>query len=192
MQKAHAKRHTKHLGLTAILAGALIGLVAVAALTVCVGFAYREHVRHERAASTRYSHILALYRSLHLTSDYVLTDQEIFGDKRVYDWDRSRTYASWRTYTRSADVPATLAELRAAIERAGFVYFDEPYPNSVFKELHFKNSQNEYLRLNIASQPYNDAWRAASRGGYQPSSLPDPNHGPSEVTIKINLDDNNE
>lgn len=128
---------------------------------------------------------------------YQLVDSNVFGDKRVYEWDSGRTYSSAKTYTRGANVDVTVAEVRTAIEAAGFVYFGEPYPGSTFTELHFKSAKNEYVRLNVESKPRFDAIRneVLMKGATAISDAVitmDSNAGPSKVTIKVNLDDNNE
>jgi hypothetical protein len=80
--------------------------------------------------------------------------------------------------------------LRKSIEAAGFRYFEEPYPGSAFTELHFRSSKNEYIRLNVSSKPYDDATMGKNIG-VAALSL-DRNAAPSNVIIKVNLDDNNE
>jgi hypothetical protein len=59
---------------------------------------------HQHAAefTARSDRILAIYKSLQLPSDYDLRSDHVFGDKRVYDWDPSRTYSSSRVYLRYA------------------------------------------------------------------------------------------
>jgi hypothetical protein len=144
---------------------------------------------HQHAAefTARSDRILAIYKSLQLPSDYDLRSDHVFGDKRVYDWDPSRTYSSSRVYLRYANVDATVAELRPRIEAAGFAFFEEPYPNAVIKEYHFKSAKGEYIRLNVSSQTRDNDMRL-----HGVNSSIDPNQGPSTVTIKVNLDDNNE
>lgn len=145
--------------------------------------------------NARKDRITAIYKSLNLSGDYQLHSTDIFGNKRVYNWDKSRTYSSSQTYERGADVKTTVAELRKAIQAAGFNYFEEPYPGSTFTELHFKSVQNEYLRLNVSSELRDDSLQDDELMTHtiSPATISlDPNAGPSNVTIKVNLDDNNE
>jgi hypothetical protein len=137
--------------------------------------------------------IQGIYKSLGLGTDYAQTSQDVFGEKRIYSWDKGRTFSSSRTYIRQADVDKTVAELRPKIEKAGFSFIGEPYPNAVDVQLHFKSTKGEYLRLTVSSKPRDDAVRQAfatktdldfSKIGYR--------EAPSNVIIKVNLDDNNE
>jgi hypothetical protein len=149
-------------------------------------------------AKTRLARINDIYKNLKLDENkYQLVDSKVFGDKRVYEWDAGRTYSSSKTYEHGADVNTTVSELRKDIEAAGFAYFEEPYPGSTFKELHFKSSKGEYIRLNVQSKPRFDALRneILMNGSGQISDSVismNPNAGPSKVVIKVNLDDNNE
>lgn len=156
-----------------------------------------QHNQVNTAVDTRKDRIIAIYDSLKLDTSYQLINSSVFGEKRVYEWDAGRTFSSEKTYDRGSDVASTVAELRSKIESAGFTYFEEPYPGSTYIELHFKSSKNEYVRLNVQSKLRFDAMRndALMNGGKSISQAVldlDPNAGPSIVTIKVNLDDNNE
>jgi hypothetical protein len=143
----------------------------------------------------RLTRINEIYENLKLDPiKYQPLSSEVFGDKRVYEWDSGRTYSSAQTYQYGANVDTAVAELRKSIEVTGFTYFDEPYPGSVFTQLHFKSAKNEFIRLSIESKPRFDALRneILMNSSVQASTDMDPNAGPSTITIKVNLDDNNE
>lgn len=134
----------------------------------------------------RLHRINVIYDSLKISANYTKTGQSIFGEKRVYEWDKGRSYSSSTTYVRQVDMNVTVTELRTSIEQAGFKYFEEPYLGSIFTELYFKSAKNEYIRLNVISKSLYDQF------GHSGASKSNPNQGPSIVTIKVNLDDNNE
>ena len=170
-----------------LLAASIIMLVIAVTSVI-----YVEHVRilatrHVQSQDgARLDRITAIYASLQLGREYMPTGGAVFGEKRVYEWDPSRTYSSNQTYLRQAKVNVVVADLRKTIETAGFVYFDEPYAGSTFSELHFKSSSNEYIRLNVSSKSRTDAFRHDNKTSV------DPNEAPSSIIIKVNLDDNNE
>lgn len=144
----------------------------------------------------RKNRILSIYSSLNLNSEkYIITSESIFGDKRVYNWDSSRSFSSVRKYVRGANVDVTVKELKAAIANAGFVFFEEPLPGSTSVQLHYKSQKNEYIRMSVSSKLRDDAFYNELHMGVtiSPETLAiNPNAGPSNVTIKVNLDDNNE
>ena len=119
----------------------------------------------------------------------------MFGEKKVYTYDKGRSYSSSKTYIHADTVNATVTELKKSIADAGFKYISEPYPGSTFKELHFKSDKGEYLRLNVSSKLRDDAIQntALMKKELTDAVLGiDANAGPANVTIKVNLDDNNE
>jgi hypothetical protein len=143
----------------------------------------------------RENRIRAIYTSFHLSDTYIPTRDSIFGDKRVYSWDKGRSYSSSKQYYRGANVDVTVADVKKAITDAGFTYFEEPYPGATFTELHFKSAHNEYVRLTVSSKLRDDAIQNKTIMGAQPTATDlatNPNAGPANVTIKVNLDDNNE
>lgn len=177
----------------------LLGVIVLIAVSAVAGYYFSswQHNQVNAAVETRKDRIIAIYDSLKLDTTYQLINSSVFGEKRVYEWDAGRTFSSEKTYDRGSDVASTVAELRKKIESAGFTYFEEPYPGSTYIELHFKSSKNEYVRLNVQSKLRFDAMRndALMNGGNSISQTAldlDPNAGPSIVTIKVNLDDNNE
>lgn len=142
----------------------------------------------------RLQRINAVYQSVDLDDSYLVASINVFGEKRVYDWDKGRTYSSVITYYHGANVDATAAELRKKIEAAGFEYIGEPYPGSADIQWHFKSKDGEYIRLTVSSKSRNEAIRDANLMHQDDSAAldMDSNAGPSVVTLKVNLDDNNE
>jgi len=169
-----------------------IFLVSVAAVVVLALFASQMVARQN--AQARLDRINQIYASLNLDDTYLLANSHVFGDKRVYEWDKSRTYSSEQDYIKGDTVSNTVAELDAKIKAAGFGFIDEPYPGTKATQYHYKSSKGEYIRLTVESKPY---WDATSNAAVMNQSLEnidsmDPNAGPSKITIKVNLDDNNE
>lgn len=146
--------------------------------------------------SARLQRIEAIYSSIGVDQDlYKLESYTVFGDKRPYDYDKSRSRSSVVEYSRGDTVDATFNELDGKIRAAGFTFFEEPYPGSVYKQFHYKSEKGEYVRLTVSSKPYDDLWRNATLMGKSvPEQLDDfdANQGPASVTLKVNLDDNNE
>lgn len=167
--------------------------VALAMIGILTFLSYKTITRIE--SEGRLGRIVAIYDSLKLSDDYQLHDESVFGDKRVYSYDKSRTYSSAREYYRGATVSATMDELVKAAKAAGFTELEEPYPGSVIQQRHFKSEKNEYLRITVSSKPRDDALRNSHimTGEVSEAALNvDANSGPSNVIIKVNLDDNNE
>jgi hypothetical protein len=184
VKKKSSKSNSNHKLIGSLMIAAGLILTALWAVPMATHVAY--NVTHREEMRERETRIRTLYDNLHLTSDYVLVAENILNRKITYKWDPSRSYSSSRHYVRNANVDVTLADARARIEAAGWAFHDEPYPRAVIKQLHFKSDKGEYLRLTVESKPRDAALR---------KNLPDtidPNQGPSNVAIKINLDDNNE
>lgn len=139
----------------------------------------------------RRDRIEAIYDSLKLGPEYKLQSESVFGQKRLYTYDKGRSFSSAKEYVRESNVSTVADELKTKIEEAGFKFFDEPYPNAVPKQYHFQSSNGEYLRLSVSSKPLDDyvyKHKELSDEYYKMDS----NAGPSNVIIKVNLDDNNE
>jgi hypothetical protein len=196
MKKARAQISDKLLFLVIVM------VVLAVAAAVYGYFGYKKTAKTDGATYTtarmtqaevdaRKNRILRIYSDLQLGADYKLTNQDISGEKRVYSWDSGRTYSSVRSYVRELDVDKTVAELRPKIEQAGFSLIGEPYPNAVDVELHFKSAKGEYVRLRVSSKPRDDAIRQAAPNEPDYSKLAY-RDAPSNVQIKVNLDDNNE
>jgi len=139
----------------------------------------------------RLNNITSIYTSLSLGDSYRGATSNLFGDKRVYSWDNGRTYSSSIEYGHNDTVSNTFADLKKKIESAGFKYFETDYANSVSQQYHFKNDKNEYVRVSVVTKAWQDmlTYGALSAEDWQNV---DKNAAPSYVTIKVNLDDNNE
>lgn len=172
----------KNLSKKSRITSVALTLVVVVSLAVYTYPIVNNAVRKQR--------IVSIYNSLHLDDNYLLTQEYIFGEKKPYDWDKSRSFSSMKQFVRDAPVSQTAEDLKKSIEAAGFTYFDEPYAGSMFKEYHFKSKKNEYIRINVSSKPRNEAFR--NRASLEDALKLNPDAAPSSVTIKVNLDDNNE
>ncbi len=144
--------------------------------------------------SMRKDRIVAIFDSLKIdNSKYTLTNESIFGDKRIYSWDSSRSYSSQRSYIRAANVDTTVAELKQAVAGTDFKFYQEPYPGGASFMYIYKSPNNEYLRISVTSKARDDEFFNRNQMGQTTSDITtSPNAGPSNVTIKVNLDDNNE
>ena len=172
-----------------------VGIFLVAVATVVVIALFTSNVVAKNTNKGRLDRINQIYSSINIGDAYRVDSVNVFGDKRPYDWDKSRTTSSAITYIHGDTVSNTVAELDQKIKAAGFEKFDEPYPGSTSIQYHYKSAKGEYVRLTVSSKPYNDAWsNAAAMKQEVPESVyaMDKNAGPSEVTLKVNLDDNNE
>ena len=172
-----------------------IGIFLVAVMTVIVIAMFTQRVVMNNTNQARLDRIEGIYASLQLDDSYRVTNVDVFGDKRVYEWDKGRTYSSAIQYIHGESVSNTVAELDAKIKDADFTFVDEPYPGSSSTQYHYKSKDGEYIRLTVISKPYQDALQNASAMDREPSQAiydMNKNAGPSAVTIKVNLDDNNE
>jgi hypothetical protein len=141
----------------------------------------------EEQVDARRDRIESIYSGLNLDESYTVSSEKVSGKKVLYSWDKGRSYSSSRIYKHDADVDKTAKELRTKIEASGFKFIDEPYAGSNYIQYHFKSEQSEYVRLTVSSI----ALREAQRNREDISKI-DANLGPVQVTIKVNLDDNNE
>lgn len=175
-----------------------IGIFVVAVSTVVVMALFTANVIERNIVSQRLDRINEIYSSLQLDAlSYQMEDSNVFGQKKYYEWDSSRTYSSTVQYSHGDTVTNTFQELDGKIRAAGFTFVDEPYPGAVQKQYHYKSSDGEYIRLSVESKKYADAIRNAALMGDDITSVveeasKDIESGPSKVTIKVNLDDNNE
>lgn len=165
----------------ALLVLALIGAVAFGA--------YKYSVTANNKA--RLSKIIDIYTDLQLEEAYRPTKANVFGDKRVYEWDSGRTYASSVEYAHKAAPADVRASLRKKVEGAGFKFVQTEYEGSIRPIDEFKNEEGNYIRVAVTSKYVNDKY---TFGDYD---LDDPlvnhsNEAPSYVEVKVNLDDNNE
>lgn len=138
----------------------------------------------------RYDRITAIYTSLNLGSSYRVVTGNVFGDKRVYDWDKGRTFASSIEYGHNDTVTNTFADLKKKIEAAGFTFVQSEYSGSVVQKDEYKNTDGEYIRVNVESDDVHDMMTYGTPKSI--SDIFDTNAAPSYVTIRVNLDDNND
>ncbi len=173
-----------------------IGIFLVAVTSVLVLSFYVSQNILAQQWGDRYDRIQTIYKSLDLDESYAVSTADVFGQKRVYDWDKSRTHSSYVHYIHSDTVSNTVAELDGKIKAAGFTFINEPYPDSSEKQYHYKSDKGEYIRLSVNSKPRDDALHDAfvmNQNAIPENILSmDTNAGPSNVIIKVNLDDNNE
>jgi len=183
IRKLPAKNNTKIIRIASL---ATILIVAVAVACLYTAPSINNGMRKDR--------IISIFNSLKLDDkNYMITYESIFGDKRVYTWDSDRSYSSQRTYIRGANVDTTATELKQAIAKTDFKFYQEPYPGSTEFMYIYKSPKNEYLRVSVSSKARNDDFFNRNRMGLPISDITtSPNAGPSNVTIKVNLDDNNE
>ena len=179
----HQKQHRTILGLGVILLAVLVGFILI--LTILPKI-------HNDA---RLNRINEIYSSITLPYPTAFKTENIFGDKRTYDYDKTRSYASQKKFVVAKIVTETFGAIDKAIKAAGYTAFEEAYPGSSSKEYHYKSSRGEYLRLNVSSKLRNDAAsnELLMNGKFSEDFFKiDPNSGPSAVSLKVNLDDNNE
>lgn len=146
------------------------------------------------SSSIRKDRITSIFNSLKIDGQkYTLTYESVLGNKNSYEWDSSRSYSSVRTYVRGANVDTTVAELKQAITKTDFKFYEEPYPGSTDFMYIYKSPKNEYLRVSVSSKSREDDFYNRWFMGLSTDDITtSPNAGPSNVTIKVNLDDNNE
>ncbi len=124
----------------------LVIVVALSAVIIGSLFIGRLLVANQNAE--RKDRIETIYANLNLGDDYFVSSSNIFGDKRLYSWDRGRSFSSSVTYIHAASVPETLAEVDTAIKASGFAFIDEPYPGDpASTQYHYKSKKGEYIRL---------------------------------------------
>ena len=160
-----------------------IGFILVALLVIAVGYVVPSQVN-----AARKSEIVSVFDSIKLDQSYSLQSENIFGKKQVYDWDKSRSYSSSRGYIRAADASSTAKDLRKRIQDAGFKEIDHPYPY----QWQYSSANGTYVRFDAIGKARSDCYFNMSTMKMSTSSCPDGNQGPTEVTLKVNLDDNNE
>lgn len=170
----------------------LVILIAAGSMYVLTTWAYAFFYVQPREAR-----IVEIYNDLSLGDEYRLEDIAISGQKMSYDWDPNRSYSSSVELLRGLSVDETFAELDKKITAAGFTKIDEAYAGSIAKQYHYKSEKGEYIRVSVSSKVRDDAivnYTVLNPNEDTPADILalDPNAGPSNVTIKVNLDDNNE
>ena len=142
---------------------------------------------------SRLNQIERIYADLKLDDTYRLAKSDIFGDKRVYNWDKSRTYSSSAEYGRNDTTANTFANLKSKAEAAGFTQVGDVY-GGVARQLYFKNANGVYLRISVNPKAWQDAiiygTSSAEETGFVMNDIA--NAAPVYVIIRVNLDDNNE
>lgn len=168
-----------------------ISLITVAIIIVVVVCFYGATAINNNIRKDR---IISIFNSLKIDGQkYTLSYESILGNKNVYEWDSSRSFSSVRTYVRGANVDTTVAELKQAIAKTDFIFYEEPYPGSIYFMYIYKSPKNEYLRVSVSSKASEDDFYNKWFMGLSTDNIAtSPNAGPSNVTIKVNLDDNNE
>jgi len=182
-QTDHHIRHRITIGVGIVIIAVLAGLV----LSLSVIPKINNDIRLNR--------INEIYSSIRLPDNTYFNDETIFGDKRPYEYDAGRSTSSVKTFVVAKTVNETFSEIDAAIKAAGYTQFEEAYPGSTSKEFHYKTDRGEYIRLNVSSKLRGDAAsnEILMSGKFSDEFFKiDPNAGPSRVTLKVNLDDNNE
>ncbi len=174
-----------------------VGLLVIILGTIASMSAFAKYRTVAEQNQKRLDQIVAVYNSLDLGDDYKVKSSDVFGDKRVYDWDSGRSKSSAVTYVHADTTQNTLAKLDEKIKAAGFIYIDEPYPGDPTRtQYHYKSEAGVYIRLTVYSKVYNDAYESALALKTDNISkfLKDVSFdaAPSEAIIKVNLDDNNE
>lgn len=168
----------------------IVSIGSIVVIALLTSYAVMAQVQRDRL-----SRINNVYDTINVGNAYEPTYSNIFADKRPYQWDNSRTYSSEVKYVHGDTVSNTVADLDAKIKAAGFEFVDEPYPDSTTTQFHYKSSDNIYVRLSVSSKPYDDAIQNAfimRRDVPQSVYDMDKNAAPSNVVLKVNLDDNNE
>ena len=174
----------KSLGLYAILVFILFILLSISTFTIV-------QYGTSRINSERLHRIQDIYASLKLDASYRGVHSNVFGDKRAYSWDTGRTFSSSIEYAHN-DTPAnTRADLQKKIESAGFTKVGEAYEGSTTPQDHYRNSAGEYVRVSVSSKYVQDALTYGTLSADNPL-INHKDEAPTYVTIKVNLDDNNE
>jgi hypothetical protein len=172
-----------------------IGIHTITVMTLVVGALFASSTFIAQHNQTRLAKINSIYSSFKLDDSYQVKDVNVFGDKRIYSYDKGRTFSSKIDYIHGDTVSNTVAKLDEKIKAVGFTFVGEPYPGTGSTQYHYKSSNGEYIRLTVSSKPYDDALTNAYVLEKDTSSLfasSDKNAAPSNIVIKVNLDDNNE
>lgn len=162
-----------------------IGFVLVSLSALAIVSANRTYAIYKRETQ-----IADILNSLELDSSYIVAHADVFGDKRPYSWDSDRTMASSVSYGRNADRDATFADLNTRITSAGFTQIESPSYGSAARQDHYVSDAGEYIRVSIdTSEQYNSLIYGTD---YPSAKSIAEGEGPVYVTIRVNLDDNNE
>ena len=185
-QIIHTKHHVQRkriIGLSFVILGLMIAII-IFLVTVS---AIQNNARAQR--------INQIFNSIPIPEKNFHYREDIFAEKRVYVYDASRSSSSLKEFVIASNVDTTFALMDKSIRDAGYTFFDEPYPGSVSRQFHYKTDRGEYIRMSVSSKLRDDA---ASSEIIMTGKLSDEffainaNSGPATVTLKVNLDDNNE
>lgn len=183
IHKKHHVQRKRIIGASLVILGLILAII-VFLLTVPT---LQNNARAQR--------LNEIFNSITIPEKNFFYEEDVFAEKRVYDYDQSRSYSSSKQFVVASKVDVTFAQMDKAITDAGYTYFEEPYPGSVQKQFHYKTDRGEYIRLSVSSKLRDDAGsnEILMTGELSDAFFAiDPNAGPSRVTLKVNLDDNNE
>jgi len=173
-----------------------IGIIVLAILVVVSVLIYFAGLSIKSGGeSERKQRIEAIYASIPVPEQAYFYEEDIFGDKRPYEHDAGRSTSSFKRFVLAKNVDETFAYFDTLIKDAGYKFHEDPYPGSVQLQRHYKSDKGEYIRLSVSSKLRDDAASSEilMKGEFSEDFFKiDPNAGPSRVTIKVNLDDNNE
>jgi hypothetical protein len=172
-----------------------VGIFIVAVTSVIVFALFASHSFASQQTNARYDRIKDIYSSINLDDSYRIESKNVFGDKRPYEVGEGRTYSSEIRYIKAATVKDTVAELDSKIKAAGFTFTEEAYQGSVAPQYYYKSDKGEYVRLQVSSKLYDDAVQNTllmTNEFSKDLEKIDTNAGPSNISLKVNLDDNNE
>jgi hypothetical protein len=131
--------------------------------------------------------IEAIYSKIIAGEAYVLKSETVVGEKVLYGSDKTRSRSSLKVYTGNMNVDKAAADLKQKIESVGYVSDGEQYNNQNAIGYHFKSTDNTYVRLSVTGRTFNEVQETL-----EDLNKIDPNSGPVEVKIRVNIDDNNE
>lgn len=190
-KKTHVPDEKARITLKQILFAITIAIIVVGSIYVLTSFAAKLLYEMPRAARVK-----EIYQSLNLSDAYVYKGGVIAGEQRVYNDDGTRSWSSYHEYIRGAPVTTTVDDVDQHIKAIGFSLQDIPYEDSIITERFYKNEKGEYIRLTAQSKPRLEYHTNATIMKLTPDQIAanevDPNTGPTIVTIKVNLDNNNE
>lgn len=194
VKKKSQAKHLSH-NKTHILVKKSIASYAVLVFVLFFTTALAGHALYDLALTrhnhTRLEHIQNVYTKLDLGSAYKVAKYNVFGDKRVYSWDSDRTSSSSIEYGHNDTPSNTRAELTKKIEKAGYVKVGSAYEESTSPQDYFKNADDTYIRLSVTSRYIQDNLTYGNLVDGD-SLIGHKDEAPTYVTVKVNLDDNNE
>ena len=169
----------------AVIVFVFFGLLSMSTYLVDRMIVAREHQQ-------RYDEITKIYKELNIDDSYRTAKTNIFGDKRQYESDKGRTYASSIEFGRNASVADTTQDLREKAEKSGFSYIQTEYEDSASPVYEYKNSAGNWLRISVEPKNLADDTLYGTSNFKFENTEQTKAMSPSYVTIKVNLDDNNE